>query len=68
MLYLCPISIDKREAHTAELSTLTTIGTALETMLRGIADARVTYTQCTMNKHLELYIRHLAMNLSYLLC
>ena len=68
VLDLCPIGIDQREAHPTELGALTTIGATLETMLRGITDARIADAQGTVNKHLELHIWHLAMNLGYLVC
>ena len=66
VFYLLAIGIDQRETHTTELGALTTVGATLETMLRGIADARIANAQGTMHKHLEFDIRHLAMNLGNL--
>ena len=62
VLHLLAIGIHKREWHTAELGAGTTIGTPPETMLRGIADARVTDTQSPVDKHLQFHIRHFSMD------
>ena len=62
VLHLSAIGIHKRERHAAELGTGTSIGTPSETMLRGIADARVTDAQSPVDEHLEFHIRHLTMD------
>ena len=54
VFYLLAVGIDKVELHSAELSTLATVGTTVETILRSIAQARIANAQCSMNKHLEL--------------
>ena len=56
------LRILKRELHATELRTLTAIGTATETILRGITKSRITDTQRTMYKDLEFNVRHLIMD------
>ena len=51
-LYLPAISVLQRKAHTTELSTLASVGTSVETMLRSITDAGIADAKGTMNKYL----------------
>ena len=57
------LCILERELHTAELRTFATIGAATETILRGITLSGVTHTEGTVDKHLELDIGHLTVDL-----
>ena len=65
--YFPTLGILQRELHTAELRTLTTVGAAPETVLRGIALSGIAHAKGTMHKHFEFDIGHLAMNLADLL-
>ena len=65
--YHFPLGIDEVKGKTAELCTGTTVGTAPETVLRGIALSAVADTERTMHKYLEFGIGHCGVYLSYLL-
>ena len=60
------LGILERKAHAAELSTLATIGTTPEAILRGIALAGIAHAEGTVDEHLELYVGHLPVDLGYL--
>ena len=60
------IGIHKVELHAAELRTLTTVGRALEAVLRGIADARIAHAEGTVDKDLELHVGHGTVDGTYL--
>ena len=56
--YLLTISIEQVELQSAKLCTLASVCTTIETMLRCIANSRITDTQGSMHKHLKFYIRY----------
>ena len=60
------IGINHIELQATELRTLAAVGTTTKTMLRGIAQARVTDTKGTMNKDLQLRLGHLRVYLGNL--
>ena len=66
LAYCVSATVFQVESQTAELSTLATVGATTETMVRGIACSRITYTQSSMHKHLKLGIRHSLVYLLYL--
>ena len=52
--------------HSTKLCTLAAIGTATETILRGITYARVTHAEGPVNKDFKLYIRYGTPDIGYL--
>ena len=62
MLQLSTFCIEKIEFHATELGTLTSIGTTMETMFGSIAKTRITDTQSTMHKDLQLHLRYLLVD------
>ena len=56
------VSILEIELQSAELGTLTTVGTSSKTILRGIACTRVAHTKCSMHEHLQFNIGHSLMD------
>ena len=65
-LYHASFTIYQIKRQTAELSTSATVGTASETILRGITLSAVTHTKGTMHKHFQFYIWDFLMNLTNL--
>lgn len=61
------VRILQAEGQTAELGTLSAIGTASETGLTDITLSAITYAQRSMHKHFERHCRTHFMNLLYLL-
>ena len=58
MFYLTPLRVNQIEFHPTELCACTTVGTALKTILRGIAHPRVTHAQRTVHEAFQLHVRH----------
>ena len=68
LMFYGPASrIDQIECQPAELGTGTTIGGTAETVLRGIADSTIAYTQSAMYKCFQLKPRQLFVNPFYLI-
>ena len=58
MFYLTPLRVNQIELHPTELCACTAVGTALKTILRGIAHTRVTHAQRTVHEAFQLHVRH----------
>ena len=58
MLDFPAIRIYKVELHAAELCALASVGRPMETMLRGVTNARIAHTKGAMRKYFQLHIGH----------